>query len=113
MNQPLSPQPPQPPQPPYPPVDILPTSGLAIASLVTGIMGFAGPVVFSIIALVTGYAARNETRSRPPRASGDGLATAGIVMGYVQLGLVAFVLCCVLASLVIPGLGFLSIFGRG
>lgn len=72
----------------------LPTSGLAIASLVTGILGFMGPVVFSIVALITGYAARKETRAIPPAASGDGLATAGIVMAYVQLGLAVIILCC-------------------
>jgi hypothetical protein len=89
MNEP-TPQPPtkQPPQVP------LPTSGLAIASLVTGILGFMGPVVFSVIALFTGYEARKETRSDPPRASGDGFATAGIVMGYIQLGLACAGLCC-------------------
>lgn len=72
----------------------LPTSTLAIISLVAGIMGFIGfPIIGSIVAILTGYAARGETRSLPPRASGDGMATAGIVMGWLQIGLAATTLC--------------------
>ena len=64
--------------------DILPTSTLAIVSLVSAILGFTiVPVIGTIVALITGYMARGETRSLPPRASGDGLATAGIIMGWV------------------------------
>ncbi len=100
-------------QPQYAPYqyNVLPTSGLATASLVTGILGFVLlPLVCSIIAIVTGYAARNETRSIPPRASGDGMATAGIVMGYVQLGLIAVALLCVILSVFLP-LGLAGLFG--
>jgi hypothetical protein len=79
----------------------LPTSGLATVSMITGILGFVMfPVVCSIIAIVTGYQARKETRSVPPRASGDGMATAGIVMGWIQIGLAVVGVCCLLAYLV-------------
>ena len=74
---------------------ILPTSTLATISLIAGIMGFAGfPIIGSIVAILTGYAARNETRSIPPKASGDGMATAGIVMGWIQIGLAVAAICC-------------------
>ncbi len=54
-----------------PPAAILSTSGLAVASLITGILGFTMlPIIGSIIAIVTGYSARKETRSAPPSASG-------------------------------------------
>jgi len=82
----------------------LPTSGMAIASLVTGILGFFGPVVFSIIAILTGYAARKQTRAVPARVSGDGFATAGIVMGWIQLVLV-FLAVCVSLALLLLGIG--------
>jgi hypothetical protein len=81
-----------------------PTSGMAIASLVTGILGFMGPVLFSIVALVTGYAARKETRALPPTASGDGLATVGIVLGWIQIGL-AVVAICMACLFLLFGLG--------
>lgn len=74
---------------------VLPSSTLATVSLIAGILGFMMlPVIGSIIALWTGYAARKETRSVPPTASGDGLATAGIVMGWIQLGLTVIGICC-------------------
>ncbi|MBI5353354.1 MAG: DUF4190 domain-containing protein [Chloroflexi bacterium] len=81
--------------------NILPTSTLAIISLIAGILGFTGlPILASIIAIWTGYAARNETRSIPPRASGDGMATAGIVMGWIQIGLAVIGICCFIAYFV-------------
>jgi hypothetical protein len=93
-----------------PPEPALPTSGLAIASLATGILGFTiAPLICSIIAIFTGYSARKETRAVPPRAGGDGMATAGIIMGYVQLGLAVIGLCCLLAYLVL----FIGIFSTG
>ena len=80
---------------------LLPTSTLAIVSLVSGILGFTFvPVVGTIVALITGYMARNETRSIPPKASGDGLATAGIVMGWVQVALSVVAICCFIAYFV-------------
>ena len=80
---------------------ILPTSTLATISLIAGILGFLGfPIIASIVALWTGYAARNETRSVPPRASGDGMATAGIVMGWIQIGLAVVAICCFIAYFV-------------
>jgi len=79
----------------------LPSSTLAIVSLISGILGFTlVPVIGTIVALVTGYMARNETRSIPPKASGDGMATAGIIMGWIQVGLVVVGICCFIAYMV-------------
>jgi magnesium-transporting ATPase (P-type) len=75
--------------------NILPSSTLALVSLVAGILGFTlFPFIASIVAIWAGYAARKETRSVPPKASGDGLATAGIVMGWIQVGLTVVSICC-------------------
>ena len=77
---------------------ILPSSTLAIVSLVSGILGFTMlPLLGGLVALWAGYAARKETRAIPPTASGDGMATAGIVMGWVQLGLGVVGICCAIA----------------
>ena len=77
---------------------LLPTSTLAIVSLIGGILGFtAMPVLGTIVALITGYMARKETRAVPPTAGGDGMATAGIIMGWVQVGLTVLGLCCMAA----------------
>lgn len=81
--------------------DILPSSTLAIVSLVSAILGFTfAPVIGTIVALVTGYMARGETRSVPPKASGDGMATAGIIMGWIQVGLFVIGICCLIAYFV-------------
>ena len=69
------------------------TNGKAVASLVCGIGGFVLlPVVLSVLALVFGHQARREIRERPGEG-GEGLATAGIVLGWigVALGAVAIV----------------------
>ena len=88
--------------------DILPTSTLAIVSLVSAILGFTFvPIIGTIVALVTGYMARSETRSIPARASGDGLATAGIIMGWVQVALAVITVCCAIAYFVFV-LGFFA-----
>ena len=81
--------------------NILPTSTMAVVSLVAAILGFSAlPLIGGIVALITGYAARKETRSTPPTASGDGLATAGIVMGWIQLVLAVVSICCFIAYFV-------------
>ncbi len=65
------------------------TSGYAIASLILGIAGFfVFPLVPSILAVVFGRKAREELR-RDPALGGEGLATGGIVLGWVGIALVA------------------------
>jgi hypothetical protein len=91
----------QPSLPPQVNENLLPNSTLAIVSLVSALLGFTFiPVIGGIVALVTGYMARNETRSVPPTASGDGMATAGIIMGWIQLGLLIVGVCCAIAYFV-------------
>ena len=74
------------------------TSSLAIASLVSGILGWTLlPLLGSLVAIVTGHMARAELRRQPDRLQGDGLAVGGLVLGYTALALgllaiVAFVL---------------------
>jgi hypothetical protein len=76
------------------------TSGYAIASLILGIAGFfVFPVVPSILAVVFGLKAREELR-RNPALGGEGLATAGIVLGWVGIALTAIGLLFLLLFLV-------------
>jgi hypothetical protein len=62
-----------------------PTNGMAIASLVLGILWLYW--VGSILALVFGYVARQQIAQRGE--SGGGLATAGIVLGWIGVGFLA------------------------
>jgi hypothetical protein len=65
-----------------------PTSGLAIASLIFGILGLTLlPTLGSVVAVILGYMAKSEINSSTGQLEGSGLATAGLVLGYIGLGL--------------------------
>lgn len=60
------------------------TSTTAIISLVFGFLGWTAlPLVGSIIAIITGHMARAEIRRSPDTLEGDGLAVAGLIMGWL------------------------------
>lgn len=67
-----------------------PTSGAAIASLVTGILStalglcYGAGIAFAIAALITGIIARKQIKDHEPM-NGSGMAVAGIVTGAVGL----------------------------
>jgi hypothetical protein len=82
-------QPPYAPQPygyGYPPPRR--TNGLAIASMVLGIVWLYW--IGSVLALVFGYVARKQIRERGD--AGGGMAVAGIVLGWVGVGILALFL---------------------
>jgi hypothetical protein len=63
------------------------TSGAAIASLVLGVVGVTVfPLIPSVLALVFGSRARGEMRA-DPAVSGEGLATAGIILGWIGVAI--------------------------
>ena len=70
------------------------TSGMAIASLVMGIAGWTLlPFIGSILAIIFGYIARKEIRQRPSELSGEGFAVAGLVLGWLMVGVSVLALC--------------------
>jgi len=82
-----------PPQPTPPPMKSEPgpakTSGWAIAALVMGILGFTCLFfVGSVMAIIFGAVARHEIHKSEGRLTGNGLATAGLVLGIVVVALV-------------------------
>ena len=99
--------PPPPPPPPPPPIrtSTLQTSGMAIASVVMGVAGWTLlPLVGSILAIIFGNMARQEIRQRPDELAGDGLAVAGLVLGWLSVGVSILLLC-------LGGLGICFFFG--
>jgi len=66
------------PAPSYPP-PVRPTNGLAIGSLVCALMGISLPAV------IMGHIARTQIRDK--NEAGDGLAVAGLVIGWLGTGL--------------------------
>jgi hypothetical protein len=74
------------------------TNGLAIAALVLSIVGWVPCGVGSVVAVILGFVARNQIRQSQGRQGGDGLALAGIILGFVGIALVVFVLVLGVAS---------------
>jgi Domain of unknown function (DUF4190) len=66
------------------------TNGLAIAALVCGIVQFCGLFPAGIAAIVLGHLARGKIRQAGER--GRGLATAGLILGYIGVGLLVVTL---------------------
>ncbi len=66
------------------------TSGMAIASMVVGIVSFFGGflccgVVLPIVAIVLGHVSYAQISNRPNELTGKGFAIAGFTIGYTGL----------------------------
>lgn len=86
--------------PPAPSPVVTQTSALAIASLVGGILSWsAAPFVGAVVAIITGHMAKGEIRAARGLLTGDGMATVGLLLGYLQLAFGLLAVCAVLASL--------------
>src|SRR4051812_33336405 len=87
------------------PPDMRPTSSLAIASLVLGCLSYiacGGPIT-GIPAIICGHMARGEIRRSRGLYKGDGLALAGLVMGYIGCSiLLLFLIPFFIAGAAIP-----------
>lgn len=77
----------QPNYPYHPPIPAS-TSGWAIFSLIAGLLAWLG--VFGLgglAAVIAGHVAKGQIRGSGGRMGGEGLATAGLVLGYLNLAL--------------------------
>jgi hypothetical protein len=61
----------------------------AIASFFAHIIPFAGGFTLALVAIVTGHMARGQIRRTGE--PGMGMATAGLVIGYIHMALIAVV----------------------
>jgi hypothetical protein len=75
----------------YPMAPSPPTNGLAIGALVSGLI----PLVGGPPAVIMGHAARGQIRRSGER--GDGLAVAGLVLGYFWLTIFLLIMLLALA----------------
>lgn len=77
------------------------TNGLAVASLVFGIISwFMCPLIGGIIAVICGHVAHSQVKRTGE--SGSGLATAGLVLGYLNIAaaaVIGFLILVVFGSL--------------
>lgn len=68
------------------------SNGLAIASLVLGIVGFVVPGLASVAAVITGHLGLSQIKRSNLSQGGRGLAIAGLVLGYLQIAAVVVVI---------------------
>lgn len=63
------------------------TSSMAIMSLIFGILAYVFlPGIGALVAVICGHAARSEIRRAPPgTVDGDGMALAGLILGWIQI----------------------------
>lgn len=81
------------------PVAAQKTSGMAIASLIFGIL-FLFPL--NILAIVFGHISLSQIKKSAGRLGGRGIAIAGLVLGYLGLAMIPFIL--IVAAIAIPNL---------
>lgn len=67
-----------------------PTAGKAVGALVCGIVGLTVCAPVGIAAIVLGGQARTDIAASGGRLQGDGMAQAGVIMGWISVGLLIF-----------------------
>lgn len=76
------------------------TSGKAIGSLVCGLLYFFFPA--SIVAIILGHISLSEIKKSGGRLEGQGMAIAGLVLGYAGIAVIPIIL--IIAAIAIPNL---------
>jgi len=79
-------------------------NNLAIISLVAAILGWTLlPLFGSIVAVITGHLAKKEIRESLNTEGGNAMATAALILGYIQLGIFVLIAIFLILMLVIAG----------
>ena len=84
---------------------------MGIISLILGILGLVGilPIIGSVAAIITGNMAKKDIAANPAMYTGAGLASAGVIMGWIGVGFMAIGCLCGIVWLVFfGGLALLS-----
>jgi len=77
------------------------TSTNAIISLIAGIAGlFFLPLIGGLVAILTGNSAKKEIANSGGTIGGQGLAQAGVIMGWIGLVLWGLTACAIIAFVV-------------
>lgn len=78
------------------------TNGKAVASLILGLLSFVLSLFTGIPAIILGHISRTEIRKSAGRMTGDGMALAGLILGYISVAWIPIVL--IIAAIAIPNL---------
>jgi hypothetical protein len=90
------------------------TNPLALLSLICGILAWvAFPILGSLVAIVSGHAALRQLRSPINDQDGAVLAKAGLILGWLQIGIIvlatAFYVGLILLAGALSGLGIIAL----
>ena len=81
------------------------TNGLAIASLVLSLVGLMVSIA-PIVGIILGFVALSQIKNEPHRYEGKGLAQAGIIIGFIIVGLkVLFIVAYIFIIIFFIGFG--------
>ncbi|MBN1953735.1 MAG: DUF4190 domain-containing protein [Anaerolineae bacterium] len=81
-----------------------PNSGLAIVSLIASILGLTLlPTIGSIAGVIMGYMAKKQIEESRGAMGGEGMAKAGIIIGWIGIGLAVLGVCIALAIILASG----------
>lgn len=77
--------------------------GVAVASLILGIAGMLLGPLGAIPAVICGHIARSRIKQNQDVLTGNGMALAGLILGYIQIGVmfIVFPLSC-MAGIAVP-----------
>ena len=79
-----------------------PTNAKSIAALICGIGSFlVCPGVLGVVAVILGNSARDEISASAGTQEGEGMAKAGVILGWISIALVVVALLVVLIALII------------
>ena len=89
-----------------PPAPSAATSTLAVVSLIAGIVSWIlMPFIAGVAAVICGHMARAEIKRSSGALEGDGLAIAGLVLGWINV-----VLCVLTVAAIVLFFGGLAVF---
>lgn len=92
--------------PPPPAAPAAPGKGWAIASLICSLLGLIPYLqIGAVLGIIFGFVAKNQMKGLAA-PDGAGLAKAGIIIGFIALGL--YVICCVIWVVFYGGLAMLG-----
>ena len=97
-----------------PHIKTAPTNGLAMVSLVTGILSYLGHIIpligggtMALIAIITGYIARRQIAQSGEQ--GKDIATIGIILGVINIAIVLLILFAIFFIVFVLGISILGI----
>ncbi|HEY6308432.1 MAG TPA: DUF4190 domain-containing protein [Candidatus Angelobacter sp.] len=84
---------------------VAPTEDKAVISMVLGILSLVSfSILAGIPAIILGKMSRDNIRANPGRYSGEGMATAGVVMGWISVGLLCGIVVVIIIVIVIAAM---------